>query len=714
MGPSPVSPCRMSPPRFWTVSSPNGIQSIEPIAVTFPDEFPAVAPRFALRDDFDRSHPHLLPVRDGPPEPCLLNGSTAELMRSRGILGLVDQVALWLERAAQVKLIDPNQGWESTRRDRFDDVIVADSELLRGTVGRTAGCEARWSCFHTFSAVSGGSHAHRVIVDDRRAAISSSLVALLNTPPRQISLALIAWSGKTPSGDPFVADVYRPENVFDLQSLLKRASELGCCEPLTAKLDLLSLRLRGSRFPTVLPLGIILIARRPYNLIGQSSPLELCPYVIELRGSDDLSPKGNPPVRVAAQLDRLSTKLLRRASGTEEAGPSAKWTLFGCGSVGSKLAIHLARAGAGPAQVVDSKSMSPHNFARHALLPSSTTDAATLSPKAVLLQEALAGLGQTAATEIADIALHSSREGTSKLAPPTADLIVNATGSLTVREALCRQELARPRAVETCLFGVGRIGYLSVEGPSSNPNMSDLVTEAYRLIANDAEMKTIAFSTPPSEVAIGDGCSSLTFPMTDARLSALTAPMAERLGRIVDRSDTPAGGEILLGVTPNDGLGQRWIRHHVPPFQEVSVGRHRIRISAFVHKCIGEEVASRPGSETGGVIIGRWSDVTDTFHVVDLIRAPPDSVFSAREFTLGVDGLSNSRGRIIESTGGALYALGTWHNHLIDSPASGLDRRTAGLLALDQFFPALLLIRLPDGYTALVAESLYEPVGSSG
>jgi hypothetical protein len=357
--------------------------------------------------------------------------------------------------------------------------------------------------------------------------------------------------------------------------------------------------------------------------------------------------------------------------------------------------------------------MSPHNFARHALLPSSPSGAAILQSKADLLSETLAGLAQPAVANTIDIVWTSIREGTCKLAPPATDLIVNATGSLTVREALCRQELVRPRAAETCLFGAGRIGYLAVEGPSSNPNMSDLVTEAYRLMADDAEMKMIAFSTPPSEVAIGDGCSSLTFRMTDARLSALTAPMAERLGRIVDRSGAPAAGEILLGSTPEDGLGQRWARHQVAQFKEVSSGRYRVRISPSVHARICQEVASKPGSETGGVIIGRWSDVTETFHVVDLLLAPPDSVFSAREFTLGVEGLSDSLERIVEGAGGALYALGTWHNHLVASRPSGLDAHTAGQLALSQFFPALLLIRLPEGYTTLVAESLYEPVEPS-
>jgi len=431
-------------------------------------------------------------------------------MRSRGIWGLIDQLALWLERAARVQLIDPKQGWEPVRRDSIDDVVVTDSDLLREAVRREAGCEARWSTFCTFVVPDDGLRFHRVVVGDERAAIAPGLAPLLNAPLRRVSLTLIAWSGKCPSGDPFVAGVYRPENVTDLRGLLIRASELGCSDHLTAMLDLISSRLRGSRFPAIVPLGVILIARRPCNLIGQSSPLELCTYVIEMRGSDDLSRKGNPPVRLAAQLDRLSTTLLRRASGTEQHITHLKWSLLGCGSVGSKIAIHLARAGDGPETVVDRRWMSPHNFARHAALPSSPSDAAILLRKADLLCNALAGLGQPAIGKTIDIVSHSIREGTSNLAPPTTDLIVNATGSLTVREALCRQELARPRAVETCLYGAGRIGYLSVEGPSSNPNMSDLVTESYRLMGSDAEMKTVAFSTPPSEVAIGDGCSSLT------------------------------------------------------------------------------------------------------------------------------------------------------------------------------------------------------------
>src|SRR5579862_3149753 len=73
-------------PSRWRADgqSPNGVRAVETVTTIFPPDFPAAAPKFFLRVDFDRSHPHLQPVVHGLPEPCLLNGSTSELMRSRG------------------------------------------------------------------------------------------------------------------------------------------------------------------------------------------------------------------------------------------------------------------------------------------------------------------------------------------------------------------------------------------------------------------------------------------------------------------------------------------------------------------------------------------------------------------------------------------------------------------------------------------------------
>ena len=456
-------------PSRWRADgqSPNGVRAVEVVTAIFLRDFPATAPRFFLRKDFDRSHPHLQPVTLGLPEPCLLNGSTSELMRSQGVCALVDQLSLWLERAARLQLIDPTQGWEPVRRDLIDDIIVADPGALRAMVKATSGCGALWSNFLTGAIDE--RHLHRIAVDDEPAVIASDLSTAFEGRHAQQCLTLVAWSGKTPSGEPIVAGKYLPENIADIGGLLARAKELGCHEQLAAKLALVSMRLKGKRLPHVVPLGVILIARRPCDVIGQDSPLEICPYVVELTGGDDFSSTSNVPVRTASQRDRISKKLLARASGEARVAEPKNWVLFGCGSVGSKLALHLVRAGAGPTHVVDRSQMSPHNYARHGLVPRSPVDAGTLRPKPDLLAEAISRFGQDCTPVRADIA---TKLTTDRGLLATTGLAVNATGSLTVRESLCRQGFVRPQIAECCLTAAGRIGYMAIEGGSSNPSSS--------------------------------------------------------------------------------------------------------------------------------------------------------------------------------------------------------------------------------------------------
>ncbi|TIW50068.1 MAG: hypothetical protein E5V60_35170, partial [Mesorhizobium sp.] len=57
--------------------------------------------------------------------------------------------------------------------------------------------------------------------------------------------------------------------------------------------------------------------------------------------------------------------LLRAVSAAPSYPP---FSLVGCGSVGSKTALHLARAGAQILAVSDSNELRPHNMARHALV----------------------------------------------------------------------------------------------------------------------------------------------------------------------------------------------------------------------------------------------------------------------------------------------------------------------------------------------------------
>ena len=61
-----------------------------------------------------------------------------------------------------------------------------------------------------------------------------------------------------------------------------------------------------------------------------------------------------------------------------------------------------------------------------------------------------------------------------------------------------------------------------------NPTLCDLVVELYATVSS-ARLLRLLFDQAYglSEVQIGQGCGSLTMPMTDMRLSAMTAGLTE-------------------------------------------------------------------------------------------------------------------------------------------------------------------------------------------
>jgi hypothetical protein len=706
-------------PNDWRAAneSPSGVRLIEEVTFRFGADYPVLTPQIRLRNDFNRSHPHIQPgdALDAP-EPCLFAGSPRELLRLRGIIGLVDQLVEWLERAAFLKLIDPAQGWEPVRRDHVENVIIVDAAWLRSLASADeAGCAA--FKFRYLAAV----EAER---------LASYWVTLRKSDPIAIGhdltadftfkdhdggrvgggIGLVAWSGKKGDGTPFVADRYMPETVANIDDLLARAEALGCREFLKAKLALLQLRFSETKMKVPVPLAVVMLARRPYPVIGTDSVLELCPYIVELGGRDDLSKGSAKTVRPAMHREDISTALLRRASGDATTDAVPPWTLVGCGSVGSKLAMHMARAGRGPAAIADSAWIFPHNFARHATYPGSTaTKYGLLSSKTGVLASALKSLSQPTAIYTVDVVSHLTKQGKlDPLASPDTFAVVNTTGSATVRETMSAvPEGGRPRTIEACLLGLGRVGIMSVEGPSANPSATDLICESYKAIRDRPAVASHVFGTTASEVPVGQGCSAATMPLPDSRVSMFSAAFGERFGRLQIEGLPADKGLLLIGHLRKDGLSQDWFEAPVAPRIIVKRGGHgEIRISPSVDATIRAEVAKKRRSETGGIIYGRYCDVTDSFHVVGTLPAPPDSKFSRDEFVLGTKGLKSMLANLIDGTGGALYPLGTWHNHLITSGPSGKDMRTGILLSGLQYFPLLLLIHTPGGYSSVAVETV--------
>jgi hypothetical protein len=692
--------------------SESGVRRTEAVTARLSARYPWSPPTFFLREDFPRNLPHLQP---GPltelPRPCLVDGNEREYFHQfglveLGVFHLVHQLVLWLRHAAESALIDSQQGWEPTlRRDLLADVVI-DAESCRGAVNRDGGyrvLKARYLRIGSNDSAIGPDAYALIDVSEQQVPLRRQDEELLThgASDRSTSgntVCCVAWPDKLPSGQPRIAAAYMPETVTTFGGLLERANELGCGRSLRVFLDGLErwFHNRASRSPIAIPIAVVLCARRPVHLIGSESDIELLTYVLDVRpnrGRSALIAGGtDEPVAPAIQRDSPNPALLRRVSGAPGIAPVV---MLGCGSVGSKMAMHLARSGVPISVVSDKSGLLPHNMARHALARPPLARSKATELAAELLQ-----IGQPPQVHEDDLVFDlPEREKRRTLLPRDAGCAVNTTASLAVREALSSlpAKEVKPRLAEAALFGRGQGGFLVIDGAAHNPTLSDLTAELYAT-AGSPRLRTLLFDPDHglTEVQIGQGCSSLTMPMTDMRLSAMTAGLTEQL---VQELQAPAGdGRIIVATTAEGSFDTTWSRQSVPPFAVVDVegaDGWTLRIARRVLDKIHEEVALWPASETGGLMIGTSSARLRTVTVVDLLPAPPDSQRSASRFVLGTERLAAAiKARHVES-GLTLFDVGTWHSHLADEGPSALDRQTSAELAAERPPPAALLIVTP-------------------
>lgn len=702
--------------------SPNGVRRIEPMSLLFFKEFPLQAPVPLLREDFDCSKAHIVRKYLGRPIPCLFDGDPNEAMNERGFVEFVNQVPHWLSNAAHDTLIDPKQGWEPVRRDSMADAAIADPTALRRLVGAKGGY-AFFKLDYGAVKTASGDEQYLCAFSRDQLSLTHESIGLLQIEARVPGytfgqgLGLLVWPGPDANGKPVVADKYLPETVTDLESLKERAELYGCSADLQKGVSEIITALSGWTSPVPLPIAIVLVARRPFPLDRSDSDLELCPYLLLVK-PPVLFPNGaKQAVRPMALRDAISRKLMRRMSGLPDGEAKRDWTLLGAGSLGSKIGVHAARSGLAPTRVVDRRSLMPHNAARHGLLPlPGSMQHNWLGSKAAALAEAMQGLGgETIAHEVDVVPVLRDRLTAKKYLPKNSQAILNTTASLTVREAFAAtpRNVRIPRVIEAGLMGRARVGFMTVEGPSRNPNSGELFAELTERLRADLELRKIVFGEADGfeRQRVGDGCGSVTLAVSDAEISTLAAPMATFVTRMLLDKLPETGGKIAIGQVQPDGVSVSWSSHDVAAFERLKTedAVWTVSISPRADVKIREEVRRFPKVETGGVLVGRLSEPSRTFYVTDVIAAPPDSRRSPIEFVLGKEGLPRTLDEIVKATNGALSCVGTWHSHLHEFGPSMKDRAAAETIAERRMAPSVLLIRTPGGYRALSTTELKPP-----
>lgn len=689
--------------------SQNGVGALEDVRFDFSSAYPAKPPEFSLRSGFSRDHPHIQPWLVGDRVvPCVVDGDVGEFIAANGLYGLVGQIRLWLDNAAHKTLMNPGQGWEPTRRDGYPDFLIANPDKLRGIVDRKGG----WKCFRV-------NYGFAVAEDftpfffgelGEPTNINSDIREGRGRKDSRLgqgeTIAIVTWGDKNA-----ICGEYLPDDFRTVEKLVGRMDAYGTRRQVETPLGLLRQRAQQQPGNAVFPLIVVNLVRRPYQLIGTSSDIEICGYVVPLRTGTGALVNMNDEVRPLALRHAMEPALLRELSGDPVLPP---WVLLGCGSLGSKVAMHATRGGNAPKIVADKAMLGPHNVARHALYPlGSALQMGWLGGKADALASALEGMGSSVRA-LGDDHVELAQQVLAIKGKSRPKWIVNATASMVVRESLSQPEMdGLPRMVGMGLYDAGQLGYVAIEGESRNPNAVELEASLYQTAAATPALAKHLFQPAggAERVRVGQGCGSLTIRMSDATLSVMSAPMTEIFAGL---GDVERGGLHLLR---RDGIGLAHDHIVIPPFRRISVeGMEgwRMSVADDVFRRITKEAAEHPTTETGGVLLGWSSMIARQIVITDLLPAPNDSARSRTKFELGVDGVAAQLAEIHERSAGQVRCVGTWHSHLGSAAPSMTDRISAAIVSAGYMHPMAFLIIGSDGLRAVSMPARLVEAADSG
>jgi integrative and conjugative element protein (TIGR02256 family) len=711
------------------------IRKREPILLLFPRKsFPYLAPRVhSDRRDFSKTaFPHLNPT--GPKVPasfCLHRGSLDAWFAEHTIIDLVERTRGWLRDAARNRLVPEGDGFEPTRSpDTFGTFVYAPEAVIDGVIqSRTDQGGTSGSCVVAFDLLDEESKAEIATAEytvrqaafvpedvfDQHKAIATVLNELAEKPEykgqfQRRLFGVLLWTPEAEISNRHFGEL--PETLGELEEW---AGELGF--PLKAALVSYlanDLQLFGG-------VPIVLAVRRPQQVLGRESDIELVNFLISAAG--DHWPKDgawDPAAKVwlADHRTPLTPAFARQISALPADGAAEPTVLFGAGALGSKVATHLARSGSVAMKIIDNAKISPHNLVRHALggRAIGLSKAEALKDELLKLYPGHADLPIEGKNASAFSRLRRADffDGYANLVDMTASTIVfNALRDADLPDTLRvhRAEIAHR----------GRLGLLSIEGRGRSPRLDDLQSLIFdSAIEDDAvagwleEVKSTRDDRVGSggleDIQIGLSCSSATMRLADEVVSFHAAAATRRLRPYLAKGGPSRHeGAVYRSFLDENGDSRATTQIFAPTVVLSADAGWQIRIAAGAAEKMSELMRQHSPSETGGILVGRLAATRKTVYVTRLVPAPPDSRGTPWVFTRGTEKLPEALDLIHRRTGGLLTYVGEWHTHPMGcSDLSDTDKHAVIRLRsiLDHVgLPTLVTIVTPDE----IRPHLFEP-----
>jgi integrative and conjugative element protein (TIGR02256 family) len=115
-------------------------------------------------------------------------------------------------------------------------------------------------------------------------------------------------------------------------------------------------------------------------------------------------------------------------------------------------------------------------------------------------------------------------------------------------------------------------------------------------------------------------------------------------------------------VVPGDREAAQGAQMQVMTEQTFIAPGYRVELSAEVVQAMAEQGRAALPLETGGFLVGFYSDDGATARVTQILAATSDSIAGRRDLVMGTEGIAEKLGELWRATPRRYY-LGTWHTH---------------------------------------------------
>lgn len=644
------------------------IRRVERVAVVF-EESDDFTPRvLALRTDFPEVLHLNQEAEEIPRSLCLYDQPWRELRLSWTAPAFIERIREWLKRTAFGELHEADQPLEPILLETSYHLILPSEALTKEPDDAS-----RLDLVLAWGNKENVLIARPVGDEQRKAKGVRHIATVVGCPPREHRVL-----GSTPSTLKDLTDLLAKVDIDLLGALRSRLQGWDTKELGKSMLVLILL------LPKIRQAGgaVEVIERRAFWIPKLIPDIGIDIGVWDRRDGHcvpiilggDASRKGaNTPVQLVNLHMMLTQDMAAVLNGAENI-TGGRFTAVGAGALGSQVLLNLARAGHGPWAIIDEDIVLPHNLARHGL-----AGFALGVPKAEALALTLDSLmeGVQSRAVVADILRPGDQVGAVKETLENAEVILDLAASVAVSRHLAHYP-APGRRVSFFLSPSGRDLVLIAEDLKREFRLDLLEMQYYRGLWEDSRLRD-HFTTVGRPVRYGQSCRDLSARVPQD-LVAIHAGIAARAFKWLQEEKGPV---LRIWKINQESAAVEAIDLPVAYAQAVDHGAWNLVVDTRVMIDAQRFRSEKPGTETGGILVGAHDMTTRTVYVVAALPSPADSIEWPNLYIRGCQDLAATLLSLREVTGRALDYIGEWHSHPEGCPArpGKDDRQLLGWLA---------------------------------